>query len=274
MRPEAASIRIWARLIPLLLIPFVLGGCFAMQKDVEPIRSDISVLEKQFVELQREQAMLKNRVDEVRPAEGAASGDLSARLARIEARLDALEKKLNMGGQPAEQPAAPAAIPPETAVSPEPVVVEPMPETEQQPSVVVTPGTAPTTPARASMAAEDIYSEAMTAYNAGDLAGAQQGFTRIVQDYPDNRLADNAAYWIGKIQFDNKEYQKAVETFRNLVSSYPVGDKVPDAVYMMGRSYEEMGQPDKAKDAYKRVMDNYPYSDAARNARQRLNGAN
>jgi len=255
-------------------MPFVLGGCFAMQKDVEPIRSDISVLEKQFVELQRDQALLKSRVDEVRPAEGGPGvpGDISARLSRIEARLDALEGKKSPGLTP-EQPSAPAAIPPETMTAPEPVVVEPLPQTEQQPAVVVTPGVAPTTPARASMAAEDIYSDAMTAYNKGDLTAAQQGFASIIQDYPDNRLADNAAYWIGEIQFDRKEYQQAVESFKKLVSDYPVGDKVPDAVFMMGRSYEEMGQTEKAKEAYKRVMDNYPYSDAARNARQRLDGA-
>jgi len=102
-----------------VLMPAVLGGCVAMREDLTPIRSDITVLERQFADFQQKA--------KAQPEEGSASPDTASRqqmkdmerrLAEAEKRLDALNAQLKDIRQ-AQPPVG--AAPPEA----EPVVVEP-----------------------------------------------------------------------------------------------------------------------------------------------------
>jgi tol-pal system protein YbgF len=112
----------------------------------------------------------------------------------------------------------------------------------------------------------------MSAVKDGNDISAEADFKAILSQYPSDRLADNAAFWLGEIYMGRNDYAGALAAFDRVVKEYPVGDKVPDAVYRKGLAYEALGQADRARDAYNRVMDNYPYSDAARSARARLEG--
>jgi len=278
MRLDKTLLRGVATAACTLAMPLVLGGCFATTQDLEPIKSDISVLEKQFVELQRGQSA-------PRPAQqaagtGATSSVSERRISGLEARVDNLEARL--AGLDRSQ----ATLSPQP-ITPEPVVVEPIgeapvmtaPGPERAPSnapapVVVSPVQPSVTPERAEMDVDEMYKDAMTSFREGNYAEAEAGFARILQDYPDDRLADNAAYWLGEIYYSRKDYEKAIAVFRKIAKDYPVGDKVPDAVLKMGMAYDELGRNDKAKEAYNRIIDNYPYSDAARLARQRMGSSN
>lgn len=274
MHFDKASLRGVALAAGVAVMPLLLSGCFATQGDLEPIKSDIAVMEKQFVELKRGQP-------EPRPGPSETAAPYSAadrRIADIEARLDRLESRLLSLGQ-----TQPATMTPQP-MAPEPVVVEPL-ETAPAPvpissapaanQVVVTQVQPQPAQMQATSATVDnIYRDAMTSLKEGRLKDAEDGFGRVLQDSPEDRLADNAAYWLGEVYYSRKEYDRAVTVFKKLVKDYPVGDKVPDAVLKMGMAYDELGNPEKARESYNRVIDNYPYSDAARLARQRMGNTN
>jgi hypothetical protein len=114
--------------------PVLLPGCFATRNDLTPIRSDISVLEKQFMDLQREYAKAKYQ-----PDEGAKPGrladhapDTGRRLSDIERRLDALESQVRELKQ-SQSALRPEPMAPEP-MAPEPVVVEPIEEKADAPA--------------------------------------------------------------------------------------------------------------------------------------------
>src|SRR3990172_2555374 len=91
-----------------------LAGCFATQQDLEPIRSDIAVLEKQFMDVQKSYAKAKYAPDggnAVSLEMGDKISDAFMRLSQVERRLDQLEARIieMKSSQPAAvpQPMAP-----------------------------------------------------------------------------------------------------------------------------------------------------------------------
>ena len=108
---------VFLRALALLAMPVLLSGCFAMQSDLDPVKSDMSVLERQFVDLQRDVTKARLHAEEGQ----SASSDAGARLSAIEKRLDGIEAQLRELRQPQ------AAVAPQP-MAPEPVVVEPIGE--------------------------------------------------------------------------------------------------------------------------------------------------
>lgn len=117
---------------------------------------------------------------------------------------------------------------------------------------------------------ESIYRKAFADYLAGRYPKAIQEFRKIVQNYPDDSLADNAQYWIGECYYSMRNYTKAVVEFKKVVENYPEGDKAPDALFKIGYCYRAMGQRKKAIDVFEELINRYPYSDKARLARDIL----
>ncbi len=107
-----------------LAMPALLGGCVAMRSDLDPIRSDVAVLERQVADMQGEVSQVKRRVMEGQEAPGGqTTGTLAGertRLGAIEHRLDGIEARL----KGLEQAQSAAVVP--QPVGPEPVIIEPM----------------------------------------------------------------------------------------------------------------------------------------------------
>jgi tol-pal system protein YbgF len=250
--------------IGLLLLVFVfsLTGCFATQQDLEPMRSDIMVLEKQFVEVQNQVAKAKYQ-EQGNTSESQTQqqiSDINKRLAGLEDRMNKVESQ--EGGSSAA-PAAPQPIPPESGT-------ESAPGDESAPPAANAEEPKAPQPTKGMLAAQDAYNQAMASYSSGDFDRAEAGFSEFLKDYPNDRLSDDATFMLGEIAFARKDYQGAVKEYQSVVDQYPLADRVPDALYKMGVAYQLLGEPDKAKDSFTRVMDNYPYSEGAKEASQAL----
>jgi tol-pal system protein YbgF len=248
--------------LSLLVLVFSLTGCFATQQDLEPMRSDIMVLEKQFTEVQRQVAKAKYR-EEDKTAQNQTQEklqEMDKRLAGIEERMDKVEDQVRDLNSSAA-PAAAQPIPPESAPSPESAPGESATNAEEP--------TAPQ-PTKGMLAAEEAYNEAMASYSSGDYDKAEAGFSAFLKSYPNDRLSDDSMYMLGEIAFARKDYKGAVKQYQRVVDEYPLADRVPDALYKMGIAYQLLGEPDKAKESFTRVMDNYPYSEGAKEASQEL----
>ncbi len=58
----------------------------------------------------------------------------------------------------------------------------------------------------------------------------------------DPSSSPRALFWIGKIQLQREESDKAIKTFRNLWSRYGANDLIIQAVYLIGKMYREKGE--------------------------------
>ena len=119
---------------------------------------------------------------------------------------------------------------------------------------------------------EDMYKQAFSAMETGDIETAKSIFTKLVQEYPKSSLADNALYWIGEIYYSHNDYQTASNYFERVMNQYPNANKVPASMLKLGMCYKGMGNLDKAKQYFNMVIQKYPDSPEAAIARTKLLG--
>jgi len=95
-------------------------------------------------------------------------------------------------------------------------------------------------------------------------------FKAFVIQHPDNRLANNALYWLGECKYSQKEFSKAIGIFNELVNRYPRGEKVPDALLKTAYAYLKLHNTERAHDYLKLVVKRYPFTPAGEKAEQKL----
>jgi len=117
-----------------------------------------------------------------------------------------------------------------------------------------------------------LYEKAFYYLNNNDYERSLAGFLKVLETAPDNRLADNAEYWIGEIYYTKKDYQSALEKFRKVITDYSDGNKVPDAMLKLGYTYDKLNDKKDAAIILNKLVKKYPESDAAKKARERLAG--
>lgn len=118
--------------------------------------------------------------------------------------------------------------------------------------------------------ASDAYMASFALLRESRYAEARSAFKKFIADYPDSSLVANAIYWLGQVDYVNKEYAGAIEQFGKVVEEYPDSDKAADALLKIGYSRDELGNAEGARKALESVLQEYPGSAAAKMARQRL----
>jgi tol-pal system protein YbgF len=99
---------------------------------------------------------------------------------------------------------------------------------------------------------------------------SRKAFTAFIKDYPDSSLVANAHYWLGQIDYVNKQYAEAIKSFKTVADTYPDSDKAADALLKIGYSQDEMGEASAARSTLESVAKRYPGSSAANSAASRL----
>ncbi len=89
----------------------------------------------------------------------------------------------------------------------------------------------------------------------------------FLKKHGDDKLADNAQYWIGESYYQEKNYHQAVMEFQKVADKYPKGDAVDDALYMLGECFRSLGMKDDAKLFYEECIDRFPKTGSAKKAR-------
>ncbi len=115
-----------------------------------------------------------------------------------------------------------------------------------------------------------IYKRAYQEFRNKRYKKAIQFFNRIVKQYPESKLANNALYWTGEIYYDLKKYETAIVFFKRLMKRYPKGNKVPDATLKAGYAFLSLGNKKQAKIYFTRVVSNFPFSRAGAIAEKKL----
>jgi tol-pal system protein YbgF len=99
---------------------------------------------------------------------------------------------------------------------------------------------------------------------------AKDSFQRFLDSYAQSALVPNAWYWLGEVNYVNKDFDTAVGQFRKVVDEFPQSNKTADAWLKLGYCHYELGQWDKAKDALRTVAQRFPEHPAAGLASERL----
>lgn len=116
----------------------------------------------------------------------------------------------------------------------------------------------------------DLYNGALNDYQAGRYDLALAAFQEYLRLYPDGTSPDNAQFWIGKINLDQKKYAEADRELNRLLTNYPETDKGAQATFYLGNANRAMGREERARDYYRQVIERYPTSQEAQLARREL----
>jgi tol-pal system protein YbgF len=117
-----------------------------------------------------------------------------------------------------------------------------------------------------------LFREALTLFNKKNYNGSLSKFDSFLKKHPKNKLAADAWYWVGEINYDRKNYKKAIEKYKKITEEFPIAEKIDSAILKLGLCYEKIDDKIKAKARFKEILDIYPNTSSAIIARQKLNG--
>ena len=98
-------------------------------------------------------------------------------------------------------------------------------------------------------------------------------YTKLVENYPNHGLADNAVYWIGECYYVRGLWHKALSTFQMVIANYPLGNKASDAMFKLGMCYWQLRDFRQSREVWEQLRDMFPGSSAAQLAAARLEQA-
>ncbi|MDA7947240.1 MAG: tol-pal system protein YbgF [Hyphomicrobiaceae bacterium] len=111
---------------------------------------------------------------------------------------------------------------------------------------------------QAGSGAQAAYDASYQNFLRNDLRAAEQGFRSFVATYPDDQLAGNAYYWLGRTHFANRQFEPAAKAF---LAGYKKNKKsaiAPDSLLHLGKSLAAMGEKDAACSTLKAVGKQFP----------------
>lgn len=87
---------------------------------------------------------------------------------------------------------------------------------------------------------------------------AEQALRAFVQRYPNDDLAGNAQYWLGKTYFVRENYVEAATAFAEGYKRYPRSGKAADNLLELGMSLGNLKRTDEACLAFARLERDFP----------------
>jgi tol-pal system protein YbgF len=115
-----------------------------------------------------------------------------------------------------------------------------------------------------------LYDQAYQDLSRGNYDLAKSGFEEYLKLYPDTELADNALYWLGEVEYNQHNFQPALEYFQQVETRYPQGNKVPAALFKLALCQQQLKQADEAKATFQRLIQQYPGSPEAAQAKAKM----
>ncbi len=105
-----------------------------------------------------------------------------------------------------------------------------------------------------------VYERARADYEAKryDLAAGE--FLEILAGAPQDRLADNAQYWLGECFYALRDYRQALKEFARILG-YAETEKADDAQLMIAYCYSRLGEPERAHGVFLRFLERHPGSE-------------
>ena len=127
---------------------------------------------------------------------------------------------------------------------------------------------------RSSLTPQEAYSQAYRSIREKKNDKAILQFRDFLRQFPKNRLAANAQYWLGESYYDMRDFPTSLREFQKVISRYPASRKVPDAFYKKGITYLRIKNPRKAVREFEKLIKRYPNHSLTKKARKQLQTLN
>jgi tol-pal system protein YbgF len=99
-----------------------------------------------------------------------------------------------------------------------------------------------------------------------DYGLAANAFRAYLREYPSDRMASEAQYWLGESLFQQQQYREAAESFLAVSTKYESTARAPEALLRLGQSLGALGEKEAACASLGEVTRKYPH--ASQNVRQ------
>jgi len=96
-----------------------------------------------------------------------------------------------------------------------------------------------------------------------DYALAADSFRGFLRQYPSDRLAPEAHYWLGESLFQQQQYRDAAESFLAVSTKYETTARAPEALLRLGQSLAALGEKEAACASLGEVLRKYPHASAS-----------
>ncbi len=126
---------------------------------------------------------------------------------------------------------------------------------------------------------EDVYNKALDLYYQGKYKEAEKLFKKFLSTYKDNKLYDNALFWLGQIYYSKNNFKEAAKQFKKLVDMCEAGqlkdcNKEPMAMLKLSYSLLELGKKEEAKKVLQNLIEKFPDREEAILAEKKLESLN
>ena len=184
-----------------------------------------------------------------------AERDLArAQIAAVESQVKTLKDKLAAIEAPAKPAEIPQAAAPPTTGAEEEKAEAPGEEKQREP---------------AAEKATD-YDAAYQLFKDRKYKEAREKFEAFLKDFPKDRLAGNAQFWIAETYYAGKDYESAILSYETLLKKYPGNEKAPTAFYKQGLAFIGIGDKKTGTTILRKLVDKYPASKEAVLAKKKL----
>lgn len=120
--------------------------------------------------------------------------------------------------------------------------------------VSLAPDAATATP----VTAETVYQQSYDFMMQRRFDDAQQGFSSIIQKFPEHDLVGPSHYWLGETFFAQSQFKEAAEQFLTVYKTYPKSSKAPDSMVKLGISLVKLGNSQQGCAVYDTVAGQFP----------------
>lgn len=220
-----------------------------------PSGSDATNLEIRLQSIEEQLQTLRGQIEDASFQTKSVSDRLDKLSSDVDFRLSAIEKKIGMtpgaGGDGSQQTAAPQLTPPQqdqgTVFIPPDAANDGGKQAAAPPAAALPQGTP-----------NDQMAYAMGLLNQNDYAGGEKAFKEFLAQHPNDPLAGNAQYWLGRTYFARNNFNEATRTFAEGYKKYPQSPRAAENLLYLGRSLAGLHQKGNACQAYARVLSEYP----------------
>ncbi len=91
-----------------------------------------------------------------------------------------------------------------------------------------------------------------------DYGLAAETFRAFLRQYPSDRMAPEAQYWLGESLFQQQQYREAAESFLAVSTKYDATARAPEALLRLGQSLAALGEKEAACASLGEVLRKYP----------------
>lgn len=110
--------------------------------------------------------------------------------------------------------------------------------------------------------ADKMYQEAYDFLMKKEYEKAADMFSRFLEQYPDDKLTPNAAYWLAESYYAQGENERAAVAFADSFKKYKTSSKGADSLFKLGKTMILLNKKDEACQSFRLMKKEYPKADA------------